>query len=103
MRKSTELFASILTICFLAFGIAGDSIFGTNNHPWAAVEGVINLPDRLALYLVGPGHGPAQLVFPVIFSIGFYWVLFWLLIRNIKKASARLRPRTGSSGSGNAS
>ena len=83
--------ASILTVAFLALGVALDLIFGSSRPRWMGAERVINLPVSLALYLVGPGHGVPQLVFPFIFSLGFYWVLFWLLILGLNRVTKGIR------------
>jgi hypothetical protein len=75
----------------LALGAVGDAIFGTSNNRWTAIERVINLPVWLVVNLVGPGHGPSQLIAPFLFSLGCYWVLFWLLILGIQWASEKIR------------
>ena len=83
--------ASILTVVFLAIGAALDIIFGSSSRWWMGVERVINLPVSLALYVVGPGHGVPQLVIPFVFSVGFYWGLFWILILGLNRISRGTR------------
>ena len=92
MFKSPKSIASVVTVVFLALGAVGDAIFGTSNNWWTAIERVINLPVALVVCLVGPGHGPAQLVVPFLFSIGCYWVFFWLLTLGLQKISKKIRP-----------
>ena len=76
MMLKHAILAALSTISLCVLGIAGDATFGTN-RVWARVEEVINFPGAIALAIVGPGHGFAQLVFPGLFSLLFYFVAFW--------------------------
>lgn len=51
------------------------------------IEEVINLPGVIALTLVGPGHGFAQLVFPMLFALIFYYAAFLALLAYLRRGA----------------
>ena len=61
-------------------------MFGTT-RVWTLIEDVINFPGAIALALVGPGHGFAQLVFPMLFALLFDYAAFWALLVYIKRSA----------------
>jgi hypothetical protein len=83
MLKNPTL-AALLTIAFCILGIVGDAILGAD-RVWTRIEGVLNFPARIALAIVGTGHGFAQLVFPFLFALLFYYAAFWLLLVCIRR------------------
>jgi hypothetical protein len=93
MRIATKSLTSIATLAFVVFGVVGDAVFNESNKLWNAFESFINLPTKLVVKLVGPGHGPAELVLPFLVSLCFYWLVFWALILGIQE----LRLRVGGS------
>jgi hypothetical protein len=59
--------------------VAGEALFGSN-RVWTRIEEVLNFPGVIALAIVGPGHGFAQLVFPMMFTLLFYYAGFFAFL-----------------------
>lgn len=77
--------AAILTLLLCVLGVVGDNTFGMDNAAWKMIESVINFPGTLILKLTGPGHGFRQLVLPFLFSLAFYFCMFWCLMGALQK------------------
>jgi len=81
--------AAILTLLLWVLGVLGDNTFGMDNATWKTTESVINFPGILVLKLAGPGHGFRQLVLPFLFSLAFYFCVFWWLMVLLQKLGRR--------------
>ncbi len=91
MQKRKAILSTLLTFILCMFGIAGDVIFGSKNRAWGSIEYILNLPATAVQLLVGSGHGVPQLVFPFVFSVAFYVVVFWFMISILEHFWARFR------------
>jgi hypothetical protein len=87
MIKNPILAASV-TVVLCTVGVAADALFGPN-PTWTRIEQVLNFPGVIALAIAGPGHGFAQLVFPMLFTLAFYFAAFWWLLVAVRRGSRK--------------
>jgi hypothetical protein len=59
---------------------------------------VVSWPAWLCSTLVPPGHGIPQLLLPLVFSLAFYAVAFWVLIIAYERLRKKSTSLTGSPG-----
>lgn len=85
--------ATILTLLLCVLGIIGDNTFRVDNAVWKVIEATINFPGTLISKLAGPGHGFRQLVLPFLFSLAFYFCMFWSIITILRKLARQYGPR----------